>query len=106
MTVPNITMETAVEVFLDMFDHLPLKLSMLKTFVDLVELDTRELLEYLFEERSLIYISWYKAAIIYSESKGKSLRERCKGERNLRVAWKEFIKKRVVQQPTVPDIPK
>ena len=98
-------METAVESFLDIFDHVPLQLTMLKTFVDLVELDTRELLEYLYEENSLIYIAWYKAAIIYSETKGKSLKERCKAERNLRLAWKEFIKSRVVQEPTVPKIP-
>ena len=98
-------METPVEAFLDIFDHVPLKLNMLKTFVDVVELDTVELLQCLYEEESLIYIAWYKAAIIYSEMKGKNLKERCRGERNLRQSWKNFIKSRVVQEPTVPIIP-
>lgn len=98
-------MNSAVEVFLDIYDHARLDLTMLKTFVTMSELTTDLLYEYKYLENSHIYIKWYDAAIIYSKSKGKDIKERCKIERNLRKAWKVFIQSRVKEEPMVPDIP-
>ena len=90
---------------MDIYDHTQLDISMLKTFIDITDLTTNNLYKYKYNEKSQIYIKWYNTAIIYTESKGKNLKERCKSERNLRIAWKNFIQSRVKEKPMVPDIP-
>lgn len=99
-------MEKPAEMFLELYGHLPLTLDMLKSCVDMLNLSTEEFVHYLCSEKSCIFIAWYSAAIVYNESKDKQcLRQRCKGERLLRVKWREFLKSRVKDEPFVPNIP-
>lgn len=94
----------SASMFMDVFGHCDPTLHMLKTFVDTTTLTTKELLHDLHRENGAIYVAWYNAAIVYSDSKGRGLKQRCRAERILRMAWREFLHSRERAKPLVPDL--
>ena len=94
----------SVHLFMDVYGHCDPNLHMLKTFLDTTALTPNELLHDLHRESHTIYVAWYNAAIVYSDSKGKTLKQRCRAERLLRLAWREFLHSRERAKPLVPDL--
>jgi len=94
----------SVHLFMDVYGHCDLTLHMLKTFLDTTALATTELLQDLHRENCKVYVAWYNAAIVYSDSRGRTLKQRCRAERILRMAWREFLHSRERVKPLVPDL--
>lgn len=94
----------SANLFMDIYGHCDPTLHMLKTFLDTTAPLTTELLHDLHREDGAIYVAWYNAAIVYSDSKGRKLKERCRAERILRMAWREFLHSRERAKPLVPDL--
>jgi hypothetical protein len=94
----------SAHLFMDVYGHCDPSLHMLKTFLDTTAFTTHELLYDLHRESRAIYVAWYNAAIVYSDSKGRDLKQRCRAERLLRMAWREFLHSRERIKPLVPDL--
>lgn len=66
-----------------------------------------ELIDYSECTTEPIRSAWYTSILMYDMTRDKNipLYERCRAERRMRAAWREFESLYVYKEPTVPELP-